>query len=300
VSSRRQVLIEATIVEVRLNNNYQQGIDWNLLTSGSGSGSPTSFIRVNPTGSPPGTPTQSLFTMNLFSERWNFGATIKLLETFGNARVLSSPRISALNNQTAVLRVVDNRVYFTISANTTQNQTSSLTTFTTTPNVVPVGFVMNITPQISENDNVVLNVKPSITRIVSFVNDPNPVLAAVDPPIVSRIPEIQTREMESILNLRSGQIAVMGGLIQDSLEDNSDTIPGLNRIPLIGDLFSNKNITNAKTELVIFMRPLVVKDASIDGDYRAYRTYLPGDDFMSEPNPGRRPCQWPNIEGCPR
>ncbi len=101
-------------------------------------------------------------------------------------RVLSSPRITALNNQTAVLRVVDNKVYFTISANTTQSQTSALTTFTTTPNVVPVGFVMNLTPQISENDNVVLNVKPSITRIVGFVNDPNPVLAALSPPVISR------------------------------------------------------------------------------------------------------------------
>jgi general secretion pathway protein D len=296
VNARRQVLIEATIVEVRLSNNYQQGIDWNFLTTSGG----LPFIQVNPVGSPPGTPTQSLFTMNLASERWNFSATIKLLETFGNVRVLSSPRITALNNQTAVLRVVDNRVYFTITANTTQNQTSSLTTFTTTPNVVPVGFVMNITPQISETDNVVLNVKPSITRIVGFVNDPNPVLAALDPPVISRIPEIQTREMESILKLTSGQVAVMGGLIQDSLDSAQDTIPFVNRIPLIGDLFSNQNITNTKSELVIFMRPLVVKESSLDGDFRGYRTFLPGDDFMKQPHPARRPCQWPDIEGCPR
>lgn len=296
VNARRQVLIEATIVEVRLSNNYQQGIDWNFLTTAGG----LPFIQVSPTGSPPGTPTQSLFTMNLASERWNFNATIKLLETFGNVRVLSSPRITALNNQTAVLRVVDNRVYFTITANTTQNQTSSLTTFTTTPNVVPVGFVMNITPQISETDNVVLNVKPSITRIVGFVNDPNPVLAALDPPVISRIPEIQTREMESILKLTSGQVAVMGGLIQDSLDSAQDTIPMVNRIPLIGDLLSNQNITNTKSELVIFMRPLVVRDNSLDGDFRGYRTFLPGDDFMKQPHPARRTCQWPDIEGCPR
>jgi general secretion pathway protein D len=296
VNARRQVLIEATIVEVRLSNNYQQGIDWNFLTTSGG----LPFIQVGPVGSPPGTPTQSLFTMNLASERWNFNSTIKLLETFGNVRVLSSPRITALNNQTAVLRVVDNRVYFTITANTTQNQTSSLTTFTTTPNVVPVGFVMNITPQISETDNVVLNVKPSITRIVGFVNDPNPVLAALDPPVISRIPEIQTREMESILKLTSGQVAVMGGLIQDSLDSAQDTIPFVNRIPLIGDLFSNQNVTNTKSELVIFMRPLVVKESSLDGDFRGYRTFLPGDDFMKQPHPARRPCQWPDIEGCPR
>jgi general secretion pathway protein D len=300
VNARRQVLIEATIVEVRLSTAFQQGIDWSLLSSTNAAGQQVPFINVAPTGSPAGTPSQSLFTMNLSSVSWNFFATIKLLETFGNVRVLSSPRISALNNQTAVLRVVDNKVYFTISANTTQNQTSSLTTFTTTPNVVPVGFVMNITPQISETDTVVLNVKPSITRIVGYVNDPNPVLAALNPPVISRIPEIQTREMESILKLTSGQVAVMGGLIQDSLEGFQDTIPGINRIPLLGSLFQNQNQLNAKSELVIFMRPLVVRDASIDGDFRGYRTFLPGEDFMSRPNPARRPCQWPEIEGCPR
>jgi general secretion pathway protein D len=300
VNARRQVLIEATIVEVRLSSAYQQGIDWSLLSSTNAAGQTVPFINVSPTGSPSGTPTQSLFTMNLSSVSWNFFATIKLLETFGNVRVLSSPRISALNNQTAVLRVVDNKVYFTISANTTQNQTSSLTTFTTTPNVVPVGFVMNITPQISETDNVVLNVKPSITRIVGYVNDPNPVLAALNPPVISRIPEIQTREMESVLKLTSGQVAVMGGLIQDSLEGFQDTIPGVNRLPILGAIFQNQNQVNTKSELVIFMRPLVVKDPSIEGDFRGYRTFLPGEDFMSKPNPARRPCQWPDIEGCPR
>jgi MSHA biogenesis protein MshL len=300
VNARRQVLIEATIVEVRLSNAYQQGIDWSLLTSTNAAGQQVPFVSVSPTGSPAGTPTQSLFTMNLSSVSWNFFSTIKLLETFGNVRVLSSPRITALNNQTAVLRVVDNRVYFTISANTTQSQTSALTTFTTTPNVVPVGFVMNVTPQISETDNVVLNVKPSITRIVGFVNDPNPVLAALNPPVISRVPEIQTREMESILKLTSGQVAVMGGLIQDSLEGNQDTIPGVNRIPIIGNLFSNQNNVNTKSELVIFMRPLVVKEASLDGDFRGYRTFVPGEDFMSKPHPAKRPCQMPDLEGCPR
>jgi len=300
VNARRQVLIEATIVEVRLSNAYQQGIDWSLLSSTNAAGQQVPFVSVSPTGSPAGTPTQSLFTMNLSSVSWNFFSTIKLLETFGNVRVLSSPRITALNNQTAVLRVVDNRVYFTISANTTQNQTSALTTFTTTPNVVPVGFVMNITPQISETDNVVLNVKPSITRIVGFVNDPNPVLAALSPPVISRVPEIQTREMESILKLTSGQVAVMGGLIQDSLEGNQDTIPGVNRIPIFGNLFSNVNNVNTKSELVIFMRPLVVKDASLDGDFRGYRTFVPGEDFMNKPHPAKRPCQMPDLEGCPR
>lgn len=292
VSAKRQVLIEATIVEVALNNSYQQGIDWNLLWNGNAVVSAGAAAAGNP--APPGTPTQSLFTFRYSSSSFNL--TLQLLESFGTVRVLSSPRISVINNQTAILKVVDNRVYFTISAQTTQTQTSALTTFTTTPAVVPVGFVMNVTPQISDSDHILLNVKPTISRIVSFVNDPNPVLAnpcgavpncGIDP-IVSRIPEVQTREMESIINISSGQVAVMGGLIEDGVKNNDDTIPGVNRLPLVGDWLANRNLQNTKTELVIFLRPQVIRDASLDGDYRGYRVYLPGDDFLSQPNPGRR------------
>ena len=190
------------------------------------------------------------------------------------------------------------RVYFTIQAATTANQTTSQTTFTTTPNVVPVGFVMNVVPQIGDNDIVILNVRPSLSRIVSFVNDPNPTLAnpcgvpvpaggCTITPVVSRIPEIQRREMESLLKINSGQIAVMGGLIQDSLNDLEDGVPGLRESERFGAFFGQRNRTNSKTELVIFLRPLVLKDPSIDGDYRSYRVYLPDEKFIDQTTPSR-------------
>jgi general secretion pathway protein D len=108
------------------------------------------------------------------------------------------------------------------------------------------------------------------------------------------------REMESVIKLSSGQMAVMGGLIQDDLRDNQATIPGISRIPIVGDALSNRTMQNGKSELVIFLRPLVIRDPSLDGDYRGYRVFAPGDDFMSQPNPGRRLCDFRIDPGCPR
>ena len=280
VNAKRQVLIEATIAEVQLNNQYQQGIDWSLVRRGSAGFSLNQSVQ----GTSAAGVNSSLLVMNYAAS--GVGLTLRLLESFGNVRVLSSPKISVLNNQTAILKVVDNRVYFTIKADTTAvANAGAVTTFTTTPNIVPVGFVMNVTPQISDTDTVLLNLKPTVSRLLGFVNDPNPSLASVN--VVSRIPEIQTREMESMLKVNSGQIAVMGGLIQDSLSDIEDTVPGLNQISGIGAFFANRNRGNTKTELVIFIRPLVVRDPSIDGDFRAFRSFVPEENFIAQPNPGK-------------
>lgn len=281
-SAKRQVLIEATIVEVQLNNQYQQGIDWSLLRRGPAGLS----IAQASAGSPAGV-TTGLFTANDIdpsSRLGNFASTIRLLESFGTVRVLSSPKLSVLNNQTAILKVVDEIVYFSIQASQAATGTAGtvLTTFNTTAQTTPVGFVMNVTPQIGETDIVLLNLRPSLTRIARFVPDPNPSLGTIQ----NLVPEIRRREMESLIKVNSGQVAVMGGLIQDSLSDVEDSIPGINRT-LAGSVLAQRNLNNVKTELVVFLRPLVVRDPSIDGDYRSFRTYLPESDFMSRPNPSK-------------
>ena len=115
------------------------------------------------------------------------------------------------------MKVVENKVYFTVTS--TPGTTASAAgpgtpnTYTSTPNVVPEGFVMNVTAQISEGDIITLNVRPSITRIVSYVNDPNPDLARAN--VINKVPQIQTREFETVLRVPSGQTAVLGGLPQD-------------------------------------------------------------------------------------
>ena len=180
---------------------------------------------------------------------------------------------------------------------TTINQTTSLTTYTTTPFTVPVGFVMQVTPQISDDDTVLINVRPTISRITGFVNDPNPALAILNPPVISRIPEIQSREMESILRIPSGQIAVMGGLMQDGINNNADTVPGAASLPFFGNLFRNRVETTTKSELVIFLRPLVIRDASIEGDYRGMKDLFPTSDFLkNQVGPAKFPAT-PNTGG---
>jgi MSHA biogenesis protein MshL len=282
-SAKRQVMIEATVVEVLLNDNYRSGVDWSAIgLDGLGY-----TIRQNLTGA-------NLTDAPFFSIGYsnpnaaaggNVSSTIKLLSTYGTTRVLSSPRIMSLNNQTAVLKVVENKVYFSIQSQITpgtQGQ-AALVTYTSTQNVVPVGFVMTVTPQISDGDVVVLNVRPTVSKITSYVNDPNPDLARAG--VISRIPEIQTREFETILRVPSGQTAVLGGLMQDSLETNRDGLPILSRVPIFGDAVSYRNDTTRKSELVVFMRPVVIRDASTNTDLSEYRRYLPDGKFFKDAEP---------------
>lgn len=290
---KRQVLIEATIAEVQLNNLYERGIDWQRFRP---LGSSAGFtFRQSPTGTPAAVDATTGFILGYATGP---GANIvlnalKLLESFGDVRVLSSPKISVLNNQVALLRVTRDIVYFTITPSTTpitvaggSGNLAIQQAFTTTPNVAAEGFMMSVLPQINEADTVVLNVRPTIRRRVDFATDPNPALSAAAP---NRIPVFETRELDSILRLQSGQVAVLGGLMQDQVENTEDGIPGVRNVPGIGQLLSQRKDQTRKTELVIFLRATVLRDASVDGDFRGFRALLPGDDFFAKPNPGRQP-----------
>ncbi len=283
--AKRQVLVEATVAEVQLRNEYQRGIEWQRLRSGPGGLELTQPALPPPTGF-----NLNPFVIGYVSTGNNFSVTLKLLEQFGDVRVLSSPKLSVMNNQTAILRVTRDIIYFTITPSTSGTATTlgTLVTqpaFTTTPNVAAEGFMMAVLPQINDTDGVVLNVRPTIRRQVASARDPNPALQGLA--TQNDIPLFETREFDSILRLQSGETAVLAGLMQDQVENTLAGIPGIRSIPIIGEALSSRADLTRKTELVIFLRATVIRDPSIDGDYRKFRDQLPGSDFFSKPNPGR-------------
>ncbi|HEX6318784.1 MAG TPA: type II and III secretion system protein [Burkholderiales bacterium] len=284
--ARRQVLVEATVAEVQLRNEYQRGIEWQRLRSGA-----SGFELLAPgTPQPAGFNTLP-FVISYASASNNFLAAVALLEQFGDVRVLSSPKLSVLNNQTAILRVTRDIIYFTITPSTQPitiagggGGTTVEASFTTTPNVAAEGFMMTVLPFINENDAIVLNVKPTIRRRVDSAIDPNPALQGGTP---NTIPVFETREFDSILRLRSGEIAVLAGLMQDSINNRDIGIPGIRSIPILGELLSQRDELSTKTELVIFLRATVIRDPSLEGDFQQFRTQVPREDFFSKPNPGK-------------
>jgi general secretion pathway protein D len=283
--AQRQVLIEATIAEVTLSDVYQAGIDWSRLAVSGGITFNQNLTAGIPNGFAPGS--LAIGYVNPTSAIGNIAASVNLLNQFGNTKVLSSPKLMAINNQTALLKVVDNIVYFNIEATTTTAaNVGTNTTFNTTAQTVPVGMVMSMTPQINENGQVTLTIRPTITRVNGFANDPNPSLCSVQIAaanngkcLVNPVPQVQTREMESVLQLVSGQTAVLGGLMQDSAQYNRNAIPGVGNpvnTGFLSEWFGVRDDKVSKSELVIFLRSTVITSPSLDSDeLKFFKKFLP-------------------------
>jgi len=298
---QRQVLIEATIVEVVLSEKYQGGVDWSRLPITGGGGASISQTLLGGFGGGLTQAGANLFQIgyvNTNTTLGNISATVKLLEEFGNTRVLSSPKLMALNNQTALLKVVDNVVYFEVSSSTSQGvQGSTLQSFSTTAKTVAVGVVMSVTPQINDDGRVSLTVRPTVTRLnpdQPFVNDPNPSLTnpcgpvplgtCNIPAISNQVPQVQVREMESVLQVGSGQTVVLGGLMQDNARRNRQQIPGADQLSAAGELLRFRDESVSKTELMIFLRPIVVANPTLESDeLRFFQRFLP----QPEPPPAK-------------
>jgi len=272
-NSKRQVMIEATIAEIKLSDSYQTGVDWSMVSNNSDT---NLNILSNFTGDNLVTSPFSSLTLSNTSGGDNVSVALRALEVFGDVTVLSSPKVMAINNQPAILKVVDNLVYFEMEVNTLVSNTvnaSALTTFETEIKTVPVGFVMAVTPYINEHNVVTLNIRPTISRVIDSIEDPNPAFRNAN--VISSVPVIQVREIESILTVNSGDTAVIGGLMQDTVNDKSTGVPFLSTLPILGNFFKYENDKREKSELIIFIRPMVIDHASLTSDLSEFKKYLP-------------------------
>jgi MSHA biogenesis protein MshL len=260
--SGRQVLLEARIVEVSLGNDSQIGMDWNaLLTPGGASGGSGTDIS---SGFTPGSTINSNLgasdgVFRLVAQNARVTATLSALAREGRLQVLSSPRISTMNNQKAILRVVREEAYFLQSsqATPTGSGTGVLMTTTITPLVVPVGIVLDIQPQVSEDGMITLAVNPSVSEVVttrSFSVTGQGGGASATLPVVDR------RDLDTVVRMKNGETLVMAGIIKNKEGYDDRGVPWLRRIPFFGNLFSKREKSKQHTELAIFITPTLVED----------------------------------------
>ncbi|WP_245560600.1 pilus (MSHA type) biogenesis protein MshL [Colwellia piezophila] len=252
----RQVIIEAKIMEVTLNDDYQQGIKWEKVLDQVGSAE----IVYSTTGSIIGNVISSTIggiNRMEFSKTTNgseFSGVIELLQTQGNVQVLSSPRITVTNNQKAVIKVGQDEYFVTNVSSTTTTGTST----TTTPEVelTPFfsGIALDVTPQISKDGSVILHVHPSVT----ITEEQNKTIQIGSELLILPLAQSSVRESDTIIRARSGEVVIIGGLIETYKVDIESKTPILGDIPFLGELFKNKSQTSQKRELVIMLKPIVV------------------------------------------
>ena len=275
--AQRQVVLEAKIVEVQLSDGFRSGINW-VAVSQNSSGDTFTFGQQAPppgfTGDPsdlggapvtvqPGNPVTGFATSTLggaFTMAFDIGdfnAFLELLEQQGDTRVLSSPRVSTLNNQKAVIKAGTDEFFVTDVSSNTVTGTSSTTSRDVELTPFFSGIALDVTPQISSDGEVTLHIHPT----VSEVSDQQKILTVSGETDTLPLAFSEIRESDSIVKARSGQIIVIGGLMRNSMVDESFGTPGLSRIPGIGNLFKSRRAVERKTELVILLKPIV-----IDGD----------------------------------
>lgn len=272
----RQVLLEAKIVEVDLDHAYQAGINWaQVMALGSShyligqtapaNGFGTTNALTPPSNSPltvgPGNPITSLTTNSLggaftvAADFANFDTVIQLLSTEGNTRVLSSPRVATLDNQKAIIKAgVDNFYVTGVQSNTVVS--TSTPTISNNVSLTPFfsGVALDVTPQIGARGEVLLHIHP----IVSEVTTQTLTIEVQGSPDVLPMAQSSVRESDSVVRAHSGQVIVIGGLMQETVDKQQYKTPLLGDIPGIGRLFRSEQDTKSKVELVILLRAMVV------------------------------------------
>ena len=266
---QRQVILEAKVIEVTLSDSFQSGIDWAAISDNRD----LSFGTNSVTGGVGGTavvnaagdvvvssgldvsnnPFSNLFTLSSSSS--TFGSLITLLNTQGDAQVLSSPRVSTVNNQKAVIKVGSDEFFVTeVSSSTTSGVGGTTTNPELTLTPFFSGIALDVTPQISAEGDVILHIHPSVSEITDQLKNITVGGQSFQLPLAFST----VRESDSIVRARNGQVIVIGGLMQNSTLDDSAGVPGASDVPFFGELFKQKKKANRRSELVILLRPIVV------------------------------------------
>jgi len=250
---QRQVILEARIIEVTLSDGYQQGIEWKeILSAGRNTG--YSFSTSSAAISNPITAALGGVASLTFANA-DFTGVLSLLSTQGDVNVLSSPRITAINNQKAVIKVGEDEYFVTdvsssssnVGTNVVANPEVELTPFFS-------GIALDVTPQIDENGQVLLHVHPSVIEVV----EQQKTIQLQDGAFQLPLANSAIRETDTIIKAKSGEVVVIGGLMSSRTTDNTSKVPLLGSIPLIGELFTNRKEQTLKTELIILIKPTVV------------------------------------------
>ena len=261
---KRQVILETKILEVKLNEGYEQGVQWDKFNIWNGKALMTASSQVTmPTTS--NTIATALgggasFTLS----EGNFNTVVNLLKTQGDVNTLSSPRVTATNNQKAVIKVGNDEYFVTGISSTTQ---SSTTGSSTTPDIelTPFfsGIALDVTPQIDDDNNVLLHVHPSVIDITEQekkidLTGLNGSSTATSSTVTLPMAFSNIRESDTVVQAKSGDIIVIGGLMRTNKEQQVSKVPWLGDMPGLGELFTNKKDVTSKTELVIMLKPQVV------------------------------------------
>jgi MSHA biogenesis protein MshL len=310
----RQVIIEAKIIDVELNSESQQGINWagfqhnrHRVSLGADASTINASTIVNPaTGATtsmrgvvnPGTSLAGLLgttlvgavTGNAFSaglglalQTQNFMAMINFLQTQGHVHVLSSPRIATLNNQKAVLKVGSEEPFVTnISGGSTDVTNGIVVTTPPTLQYQPFfsGIALDVTPQIDDKDNITLHVHAMVNSVVEKEKISQPVAGAVLVPFAVNT----ISETDSVVKTKDGQVVVIGGLMTESMRDDRAKGPGAGDAPVLGAFFGKGRQHSVKRELVILLKPTVVKDdGAWTGDIAATQRRIEGFNASAPP-----------------
>jgi len=272
-----QVLIEAKILEVQLSDEFSTGIDWRALGVspeitaqylGSGAGALDTFrssvanasnAYIAPTGT--NIATDSNFVLGYSGN--DIEAVAEAISGFGSVRALASPRLTVLNNQSAVLNVADNVVYFEVNIDVTTDEGVTQEDISSETHNVPEGVLVNVQPSIDlDNNTIQMALRPTITRIIGYKADPAVQYVTAQNNITgveSLIPEVNVQEIDSVIQVKSGQAIIMGGLLQDRATSTEEGIPGLMEVPLIGSAFKKHTDLIEKTELVILLKATIIE-----------------------------------------